>query len=482
MIELSVGEGAALPTEFRIFRAGINDTSQGPIVFDADAAKSVMAAFAAHGVDMMIDLAHDSVDEAARANRSDADDARGWCSLEVRDGELWAVGVSWTPDGARRLTERTQRYVSPVVFIDEETNRAIKLFNIALCSMPATHNAAPLVAARRKLERTRRLSESGASANVMIEKVNAALRNKYSPGDGGPWVYACDVYDTWVAYELDGELWRESFVDTTDGVTLGGDAVRVERTYKPVAASYSREKYMSKKLLKALAVVAVKAARAGDEAALVALEMTPEQAKKAIAAVKDQSGDAALALVEELLASALGADSAPADAPADGNAPAEPLEGAPADPTKDETAAMGQALRRVAKLAGLPEVASTADIEAEVKRLRSEVDAVLADKAKADSDERIRLVGELVKLGSEVPATAWEEADKGIAVKRLREEPLESLRSRVAVLRKSRPALDVAAPDAALVELTEDQRARAEKMKPAQRVRFIELLSQRGKN
>jgi hypothetical protein len=393
LIELAIGSEGKLPVEFRIFRAGVNDTTQGPIVFDADAAEAVMAAYAQHGVDLVIDLAHDSIDEQARVHRNDADDARGWCRLELRDGpELWAVGVTWTPDGARRLTERTQRYISPVVFIDTETNRALEVFNLALCSMPATHNAAPLVAARR----------TAAPAAWEIKSMTAHQ-----------------------------------------------------------------------------VLAAVKAARAGDEEALVALEMTPEQARKAIAAVKEQSGEAALALVESLLADALGAGGEEGgDA-----APAEPLEDAPADPKQDpeQDKQMAAALRRVAKLAGLPEASPLSDVEAEVKRLRNEVDAMLAERARADVEERGKLVGELVRLRADTPATAWEDADKKIVAKRLREEPLDDLRRRVALLRKSVPVAEIEAPESALVELTDDQRKRAERMTPAQRETFVAMLRNRNR-
>ncbi|MFA5706636.1 MAG: phage protease, partial [Candidatus Neomarinimicrobiota bacterium] len=142
-----VGAGDDLPAAFRLFAVGVNESTKGPTLFDAAAAESVMRAFAAGGVDLTIDLEHDSLSEAARAARSDAGDARGWFSLEVRDGELWAVNVTWTPDGERRLRERTQRYVSPAFRVDDE-DRVIEVVNVALCSMPATLGAVPLVASR----------------------------------------------------------------------------------------------------------------------------------------------------------------------------------------------------------------------------------------------------------------------------------------------------------------------------------------------
>lgn len=138
--------GEPLPKEFCIFHAGINASSKGPCLFDAEAAKLVMDRFALEGVDCMIDLQHESF--ADLPLRSDMNDARGWFKLEVRNGELWAVDVSWTPDGERRLRERTQRYMSPAFDMDEATGRVVGLWNVALVAMPATYGAAPLVASR----------------------------------------------------------------------------------------------------------------------------------------------------------------------------------------------------------------------------------------------------------------------------------------------------------------------------------------------
>lgn len=146
-----LGADNAPPTEFRIFKAGINATGKGDILFDDQAAKDVMAAYARDGVDLMIDLEHSSIDQQAFANREDAGDARGWFKLALRPGpELWATNVTWTPDGARRLAEKTQRYVSPVSYRDSETGRAVYVLNCAICAMPATYGAEPLVAANRR--------------------------------------------------------------------------------------------------------------------------------------------------------------------------------------------------------------------------------------------------------------------------------------------------------------------------------------------
>ena len=119
-------------------------------MFDEDAARSVMAHYQAEGVDVPIDLEHDAWNPQAVANRSDARDARGWFKLELRsDGSLWAVDVKWTPDGERRLREKTQRYTSAAFKRDPQTRRITRLLNVAITSLPCTYDAAPLVAASR---------------------------------------------------------------------------------------------------------------------------------------------------------------------------------------------------------------------------------------------------------------------------------------------------------------------------------------------
>lgn len=139
-------ESGALPTEFRIFKQGWNDTEKGALLFDATAAASVMAAATKWGVDLMIDLEHQALSGATPPEPT-ARDARGWFRLEVRDGELWAVNVKWTPDGEARLLEGRQRYVSPAAMFDPETMRVTAIRNVAITAIPATHDTPALIAA-----------------------------------------------------------------------------------------------------------------------------------------------------------------------------------------------------------------------------------------------------------------------------------------------------------------------------------------------
>ena len=161
--------GSQLPTEFRLFVSGWNETENGRLLFDAKAASTVMAAYSAWGVDVMIDLEHQMLDTQAGAADPTARDARGWCKLELRNGELWATAVSWTPDGAKRLTEKRQRYVSPAVDVDPKSKRITQLINIAITALPATHDTPALVAASRKRKTLMTVQQLRSMVKLAIE-------------------------------------------------------------------------------------------------------------------------------------------------------------------------------------------------------------------------------------------------------------------------------------------------------------------------
>lgn len=132
-------EGPEPPTEFRLFSAGVNDTLNGPYVFDAASAESVMRASADWGVLTMIDLEHLSVD---KKSPNYSPDALGWCNLEVRNGELWAVNVDWNDDGKARIQGKKQRYISPT--FAHSNGHVDEIINLALVAMPATKKTVAL--------------------------------------------------------------------------------------------------------------------------------------------------------------------------------------------------------------------------------------------------------------------------------------------------------------------------------------------------
>ncbi|HXG69997.1 MAG TPA: phage protease [Gemmatimonadaceae bacterium] len=136
------------PTEFRIFTSGVVESTKGDVTFDADAAKSVMAEYAEHAIDLMIDYDHASLAYAS-LDPAQAGKAAGWFNLEVRGGELWAVNVRWTPPAADALRRKEWRFMSPAFNTDKE-GRVTSLLNVAITNLPATRRLEPLMAASIK--------------------------------------------------------------------------------------------------------------------------------------------------------------------------------------------------------------------------------------------------------------------------------------------------------------------------------------------
>jgi phage I-like protein len=143
-IALADDSGAPL-TEFRLFRAGQNATSKGVFLFDAQAAADTVAAFADQGNDLPLDYDHAMADPFSGPRDRVA---AGWFKLDVRNGELWAVDVRYTPQAAKALADREWRYTSPYFLTSGEApNRRItRVINAALTNLPATKNLTPIAA------------------------------------------------------------------------------------------------------------------------------------------------------------------------------------------------------------------------------------------------------------------------------------------------------------------------------------------------
>ena len=325
---IDVGESDELPSEFRIFTAGWNDSENGRVLFDEAAARATMAAFQKHGVSRMIDLEHLSLDQESQ---SFDPDARGWADLELReDGSLWAVNVKWTEDGAARLREKRQRFISPTFFFDDD-KRVTKILNIALTALPATHGTPELIAARAQTH--------GARADNML---------------------------------------------------------------------------------------------------------TSEQASAAVEAVKAGDGDAALALLDSLIAGMLAGEEG--EPPATEEPP--PAEGeeemaddeepeALADETANEVAAATSRLMRLTEQPSLGQAVEQIAVWRESHMMLAEQRKKLDDERKAlQLKERKALAVKLTQLGAETPNTTG--LNKGKLCDRLMNEPLKSLRARVAELTDSK--------------------------------------------
>lgn len=396
-------EGEAPPTEFRIFRAGVNDSTKGSVTFDAEAAKAVMAAWKDYGNDLPVDYAHAMIQGLA-VDPALAGKAAGWFDLEVRDGELWAVNVRWTEAAAEALTAKEYRYISPAFYTDKD-GRVVELVNVALTNIPATKDQDALVAASRET-RDCRARSAGLSFFEVSEAINGALRAKH-PDDEYVWV--CDVFDETVVYEVGGRLFECTYSFNERVVELG-DAVQVRRAY---VAFQRSESTMKKLFAKALATW-----KAGDKAqALVVLEqckalkyfaMDPAKLKEAVEAIKAGDGDAALSILEAMIVGeASGGEESDEGAGADGGAGDG---GMALETTEDETA-VAAAATRLTRITAKSTMSEAVD-EVEIWRkshleLEAEKKKIAVERAQLEAAERKKLYGELVTRGGAKPATVW---------------------------------------------------------------------------
>jgi len=349
-------DGDKLPTEFRLFTSGVNRTRKGEYLFDDVAAAAVMAAYNEHGADLMIDLEHLSVapEEVSGDGRNFDPDARGWCKLALRNGELWAVQVTWTPEGAERLRARRQRYVSPAFHTDAD-RRVASMINVAITALPATDHSPALVASHR--------GKTMDPKRTCIE-LDTLLRAGKSHGE---------------AMTL-----------------LGLDIKTVQSVVKAMGGDPSGD------LATLLGTVQAFAQALAEAAAGKAPEPPPAEEPAALAE-GEEDPDAILA------------------------------EGDPIDEKDPEAAAA--MTRQLCALTGKTNLSEALAAVCGFRRLaldhQKQTAKLAADRKVLEAVERRGLVGQLVKLGRETPATAWADMDASVPKGVLASMPIEELRGRV---------------------------------------------------
>lgn len=165
------------------------------------------------------------------------------------------------------------------------------------------------------------------------------------------------------------------------------------------------------------------------------MKFTPEQVKAAMEALAGGDGAAALEILESLLTDAASGGTADAGAPP----AASGATGGNAEEPPPEMAALARGV-----LALYPGLAPGAALTA-IETLKAGADKRAADAVLLEGSERRSLVGELVKLEVEFPATAWVDPEKTgvelVPVERLAKEDLAALRKRVSLIRSTRGVL-----------------------------------------
>ena len=149
------GQKRTAPSEFRLFKYGLNATAKGDFVFDERSAASTMAQYARQGVPYMGDYEHMSLAKPPmRAPASITEFVPEVRTDSTGRPELWAVNVHWSDTGKEDLESGNYRLYSPAFMPDVDAdgnptqdNHINYLINVALTNLPATYGLEPLVAA-----------------------------------------------------------------------------------------------------------------------------------------------------------------------------------------------------------------------------------------------------------------------------------------------------------------------------------------------
>ncbi len=140
--------GTEPPTEFRLLKMGLNETTKGVINLTPASLVAVLAKVKADGRDkdrLSFDFNHSMV----RSDVSPQDQvSAGSFSVEGREDGLWILNAKWTKDAFEAISERKWRFFSPVLMLNTKTREPTQLVNVALTNLPATKDQTPLVASQ----------------------------------------------------------------------------------------------------------------------------------------------------------------------------------------------------------------------------------------------------------------------------------------------------------------------------------------------
>lgn len=207
--------------------------------------------------------------------------------------------------------------------------------------------------------------------------------------------------------------------------------------------------------------------------------MDPDKIKAALEAIESGDAAAALEILKGLVASAASGGETPAAETPETPVTEEPeaLAEAPAEePEEDPTAlAVLSSVRTILGTKSDKETLST------IRTLSASAKLAAEEARAAETAERATLVGELVTLGVELPATAWADPDTLTPVKRLADESLASLRGRLELLRAApRGSAGPSPAPTSKHTLSAADQERAKGMTPAQLERFEARRARRG--
>ena len=129
-------EVQGVPEVIRILPLGHVTSQKGEFDVDEESLRLMKAEIARHGVDVVVDYEHQTLDGVQAP-------AAGWVKdLSIQDGHIVAK-VEWTDRAATYLKNREYRYLSPVITVRKADNKATGLHSLALTNTPAIDHMDP---------------------------------------------------------------------------------------------------------------------------------------------------------------------------------------------------------------------------------------------------------------------------------------------------------------------------------------------------
>lgn len=194
-----LGRGVALPSgpirapeRVCLWEPGPVIGDFGVNVWDADAARSVMAAYEGRGNPIPIDIEHNSNRNANPAyDANNPPEGGGYTGLKLdARGALWLDPIQWSARARREIESGSRRSISPDWTYDPETGRPVSLNAISLVQNPGTYGIGLMASAGADGEKAMDLTFiiaalKAAAASGDMEQVSTLITELEKAAGGG---------------------------------------------------------------------------------------------------------------------------------------------------------------------------------------------------------------------------------------------------------------------------------------------------------
>lgn len=118
------------PEEIKILPLGHVHTSKGDFEVDDESVRMILEKFKERGNDLVIDYEHQSL-------KGTQAPAGGWIRDIYKGEDALVAKVEWTDKAREYLKNKEYRYLSPVVLVLRDSNRAAWIHSVALTNVPS---------------------------------------------------------------------------------------------------------------------------------------------------------------------------------------------------------------------------------------------------------------------------------------------------------------------------------------------------------